>query len=326
MVLDTAESLERVPGIESVSTVSFLPLDGISQLISAGAPDQGPPRAQASQVLVGPAFFSTAGVAIVRGRALTGRDAPGASDVAVISASLAQRLWPDAEAVGQTLLLAHGRASAERAQIVGVARDVRYLDPWGNRRLLVYRLGDPDARYVPSLLLKTSGPSALSLPDVRRALVRSPDDAALLRYVRTADQQIDRMLQPQRSAGVFLGVTAVLAMLVAGIGLHYALSYTVEHRRKEIALRIAIGGSPLAVSAEILRRSALLALAASVAGTIGSAAFTPLLAAQAKGVPSRDGATLLTVGAVLLIGCAAVASCSMARAARTNLTESLRLE
>jgi putative ABC transport system permease protein len=134
------------------------------------------------------------------------------------------------------------------------------------------------------------------------------------------------VLQPQRSAGVFLGTTAVLAMLVAGIGLHYALSYTVEHRRKEIAVRIAIGGSPLAVSADILRRSALLALAASIAGTIGAAAFTPLLAAQAKGVSSRDGVTFLTAGTVLLAGCAMVAAWSMARAARTNLTESLRLE
>ncbi len=148
----------------------------------------------------------------------------------------------------------------------------------------------------------------------------------LLRYVRTADEQLDRWLRPQRAAGAFLGVIAGLAMIVAGIGLHHTLACTVERCRREIAVRIAVGGSPVKVSAQILRRSTAPALGAAVAGTLASAAFTPLLSAQARGVPSHDLVTFLTVGATLLAGCVAVAAWSVGRAARTNLIESLRLE
>lgn len=324
-VLAVARSLTQIPSVLSASTVSFPPLDGRQQRIMAGIPGEAPLTTEAAELRVGSSFFATAGIAILQGRALDEKDRLQGSGLAVISASLAHRFWPNAEAIGQTILLAQGRAAPQRVQVVGVARDVRYSDPWGDRRLFVYRLDEPPAPYLPALLLKTSGPAILTLADVHRGLATLPE-GLLLTLVRTADTRFDQMLRPQRAAGVFLGVIAGLAMLVAGIGLHHTLGYTVEQRRREIAVRIAVGGSPVRVSAQILRRPAVLALGAAVAGTITSTAFTPLLATQAKGMPAHDAATFLTVGAVLLVGCMALAACSIARGARINLSQSLRLE
>ena len=104
---------------------------------------------------------------------------------------------------------------------------------------------------------------------------------------------------------------AGLAVIVAGIGLHHTLAYTVDARRREIAVRIAVGGTPGRVSAEILRSSIALALLAAVAGTIASAAFTPLLTTQARGVPTDDAATYLIVGVVLFVASAGVAALSV---------------
>ena len=323
-VLEAARSVEALSIVRSTSVSSSGPLEGFRSAILVGLPSGGPPVLDASQLRVGPRFFDTAGIAIARGRALGAEDLANASHVGVVSENLARRLWPDREAVGQTLLVAWGKATPERVQVVGVAPAVRYANPWDDQ-LLLYRLNDTHSGPTPALLVRTAGPAAHAVADVRRALTILP--AGLLQpSLATADAQLDSVLQPEEAAGLFLAVMAGLAVIVAGIGLHHTLAYTVDARRREIAVRIAVGGTPGRVSAEILRSSIALALLAAVAGTIASAAFTPLLTTQARGVPTDDGATYLIVGVVLFVASAGVAALSVVRAARTNPVELLRLD
>ena len=323
-VLEVARSVEALSIVRSTSVGSRSPLDGFRAAIVVGLPSDGPPAVDASELRVGPRFFDTTGIAIARGRALGVEDLTNAPHVGVVSENLARRLWPDREAVGQTLLVAWGKAPPERMQVVGVAPAVRFSNPWDDQ-LLVYRLDDTHSGFIPALLVKTAGPAAQAVADVRRALTTLPD-GLLQAWLGTADGQLDAALRPEQAAGFFLGVMAGLAVIVAGIGLHHTLAYTVDARRREIAIRIAIGGTPGRVSAEILRSSIALALLAAVAGTIASAAFTPLLTMQARGVPTDDAVTYLIVGVVLLVAGAGVVSLSVARAARTNPVELLRLD
>ena len=322
-VVAAGRLVQQSGAAQSFSEASALPLRGTRLAVKVGAPADGTPTVEAGQLRVGPRFFETTGIAIRRGRALGPEDQTNAPQIGVVSESVARRLWPDADPVGKTMLLMQGK-DAERVQIVGVARDVRYWTPWDEIGV-VYRLEDSTSGWVPALLLKTAAPAARARAAVRRALGELPD-GILLNSIWTADDALDRALEPERAAGAFVGLMAALAVLVAGIGLHHTLGYTVEQRRREIAVRIALGGAPLAVSAQVLRSSIVLTLVAAVAGTIASLAFTPVLTAQAKGVPARDLPTLLTIGLVLLTSCAAISAVSIARAVRTEPAALLRME
>ena len=153
------DSVEALSIVRSTSVSSSGPLEGLRSAILVGLPSGGPPVLDASQLRVGPRFFDTRGLAIARGRALGAEDLANASHVGVVSENLARRLWPDREAVGQTLLVAWGKATPERVQVVGVAPAVRFANPWDDQ-LLVYRLNDTHSGPTPALLVRTAGPAA----------------------------------------------------------------------------------------------------------------------------------------------------------------------
>jgi putative ABC transport system permease protein len=188
---------------------------------------------------------------------------------------------------------------------------------------MVYRADWRRSGFQPSILLRTSVPPAQVLAGIRGAAARLPTGILMTSAV-TADDLVEWRLAPERAAAAFLGAMAVLAMLVAGIGLHGALAHAVESRRREIAIRIAVGGRPAAVSARVLRPAAMLVLGAAVAGTCASWVFTPLLAAQAKGVPAHDWRMLLLTGAIVALGCAVVVTRSAISASRTSPADALR--
>jgi predicted permease len=322
VALQVARELSGRPGIESTSIASIPPLDGMHQPISVGSGSESDATLSADQVYVDAQFFQTMGIRVVRGRNFLPSDRESEEPVAVVSESLT-RLWPARVAEGQQLIVTQGRSTRKALRVIGVARDVKYRSLWNSDRPMVYRVDWVRSGFVPAVILRTFVDANQIAPDIRRSDRLLPA-GLFMTSVKTGDDLVEAAVMPARTAGWFLGTLATLALVVAAIGLHSTLVYAVTTRRREMAIRIAVGGAPATVALSILRPTAALALAAVVVGLAASWVFTPLLAVQSPGVSAHDGMTLLGVAITLLLACCAVTALSLAKAAQTRPTEALR--
>jgi ABC-type antimicrobial peptide transport system permease subunit len=213
-------------------------------------------------------------------------------------------------------------ATTRTYDVIGVAADARYADVWDAPDPLVYRIDWP-VDVLPTVLVRTREPAERTLAGARQFSRMLPETIVPV-GVLSGRQQLTAALGPQRMASAFFGILAGLALLVAVVGLQSTTAHAVEQRRREIAVRIAVGGTPTRVSIQILRPLVTLAVVAAIAGTCGAAAFTPLLASQAKGVSPRDPVTLAGVAMTMIAGCLAIGLRAVGRAARTDAAQTLR--
>jgi predicted permease len=320
--LQVARELGERPGIESVSITSIPPLDGMHQPIAVGNGTEWEATLSADQVYVDTEFFQTMGIQVVRGRNFVSSDRESEDPVAVVSESLT-RLWPARIAEGQQLIVTQGRSTRKALRVIGVARDVKYRNLWNGDRPMVYRVDWVRSAFVPAVILRTFVDANQIAPDIRRSDHVLPT-GLFMTSVKSGDDLVQAAVAPARTAGWFLGSLATLALLVAAIGLHSTLVYAVTTRKREMAIRIAVGGAPTTVALNVLRPTAILALTAVAVGLAASWVFTPLLAVQSPGVSAHDGMTLLAVAITLLLACCAVTAVSLAQAAQTSPTEALR--
>ncbi len=273
--------------------------------------------------LVDPGYFATLGIPLLQGRDFTTHDNEAGGRVAIVSESMAKRLWPGERAVGQTLFA--GRGELQPREVVGVVRDVADLSERQTTDPLYYlpmrqeRFGDL------ILIVKTKTAPAEFAGPVRAALKRM--DASLSTFLfDTIGGRLRVVLLPQWFAAWLGGVLGGLAFVLAISGLYGVVSYAVSRRTREIGIRIALGAAPRDAVWLVLRQGALLAL-------IGVGLGLPL--AVGVGVVARNGLygisatdpVALAGAALLVVAVAALASWIPARrAAGVNPVEALRAE
>jgi putative ABC transport system permease protein len=307
-------------------------------------PLQAPPRrqfqttsgisVQGGATGVSAGYFDTLGMRIVSGRAFAPADRIGSEPVAVVSESLARRLWPapaggaSSGAVGETLRISTlpqtGPPETIVYRVVGVAADVRHTH--GDTDLL-------DA-YVP--LLQTAGrfaflyfPIATPTPswerEVREA-VANLDAEVALGVPRALQSAIDQEHLKQRVLAWMLSAFAAFAALLALLGMYGVVSYAVRQREKEIAIRIAVGADRRSVTSLFVRQGGIVLAAGVVAGALGAIGMGRILDSELYGVGRADP---LVIGsaAVLLAGCGLAAIWWPARrAAATDPAALLKTE
>lgn len=307
--------------VERVSLTSRAPLDHTSAVVTVLDSTSAAAGQQATQQFVDSEFFATTGVPIVNGRGFAREDVRDRRAVVMVNHALARMLWPNDTSSPHTLTVREV-ATTKTFDVIGVVADARYADVWDAPGPLLYRIDWP-ADVLPAILLRMRDPADRALPKVRESLRTLP--ATLVPgSASTGRQQLADALGPQRMASAFFGILAGLALLVAIVGLQSTTTHVIEQRRREIAVRIAVGGAPVRVSAEILEPIVWLAIGAAIAGTCGAAAFTPLLASQARGISARDPVTFVGVTTLMIAGCLAIALLAVSRAARTDAAETLR--
>jgi putative ABC transport system permease protein len=252
---------------------------------------------------VSPAYFRTLGIPIVRGRGFDTGDRPDGPGVAVISAAFAARLYPGVDPLGKRLLIGN-----DTATIVGIAGNVHFRDLTTS---LMDRADDPDlyfseAQVTPrtfTILVRRDTDPTLLAGSIRQAVARL--DASIPAY---GIQPLQRTLAAQTALARFisflLALFAALSLLLASIGLYGVMAYVVRGRRREIAVRLAVGARPAAVRWFVLRQSLAVIGVGLVIG--GGAAFLAgrVLAGLFYGVPAADPAVLCTT--VLVLSAAAV--------------------
>jgi putative ABC transport system permease protein len=271
---------------------------------------------------VGGRFFAAAGIPVVSGRALEASDDSLAQRVVVLSRALAAHLYPGRAAIGQTVIL--GGAADRPYQVVGVAGDV------------TYELGDHPARdvaYVPSVQLGAPIQSAaliirtaVPVSDAMRSSVDKAIRAAgiIAAPAVTLRQMVEQETYQKRSLGLLLLIAAGLCILLAVIGTYGLTAHEVASRRREIAVRIALGATPGAVVRAFVGRAAVLAVLGLAAGLGISYAAQQLSQVLPFGQPSVNLMASLIGAAVIFATTAGGAALAAFRRARVDPSAVLR--
>jgi putative ABC transport system permease protein len=337
--------LRATPGVDSVSLVDWWPLqaprkrrvEALAIDAAAGHPagaarPAAPAVVEAGSIAVSPEYFSTLGIRLRDGRAFTDGDRLGTEPVAMVSETLARRLWPQGRAVGQRLRLRPegepgdtGPASTETVvTIVGVSADVRQGVADIELADLYRPLLQQPSRFV---FVQTKVRHAATGWEGAFARAVSSIDADLpLGSVRPLDQALaHERARPQLLAAV-LAAFAAPAALIALIGLHTAMAYTVRQRGREVAIRLALGAGGRSIVTLFVREGCATLVAGVALGLLAAASLGRLLQSELFGVRPAEP-LLLGVTALLLGVCGVVAIWQPARrAARTDPAIALRAE
>jgi len=272
-------------------------------------------------------YFRTMSIRLLRGRTFTDQDRLGAPPVAVISEGMAKKLWPGVDPIGHRLKMFSTEATW--ATIVGVVADVRergFQRDIPETMYFPYAQSGQTAYLVPSsmtLVVKASGdPSALA-STVRR-IVHEADRTIPISSVSTMDRLVGNSIASRRFATVLLLGFALLALLLAGIGIYGVMSYGVSQRRGEIGIRVAMGASPGAIARLIAGEAGRVTAIGLVLGFVGALLVGRLIQAMLVGVGRADLPTM--AGVMVVLGTVAALACSIPtrRATAVSPTEALR--
>ncbi len=305
------ERLETVPGVEEAGIGFPLPLGSGNFFLAyylQGRPAPEPQDTPAAGIrMVTPGYLETMDVPLLAGRRFTERDRADAPRVAVVSQALVDREWGGESPLGERISFSGADAAPEDwMEVVGVVGTVRH------RGLAT----DPDAEiYVPmeqgpyagsaAIVLRTSGdPSALAEP-IRQA-VREVDPSLPVYQIRTLEDVVAGSLAGQRFSAALLGVFAVLALVLASLGVYGVLSYAVAQRTRELGLRMALGAQRDGVLRLVLGQGMALVAAGIALGVAGAFVATRFLDSLLYEVGAIDPPTFVAVPVALaLVGFAA---------------------
>lgn len=317
--------VEALPGVERASLMRFVPL-GLSfaqrEVYTQGAPAEGG-AVRVGFNVVGAGYFQTMGIPILRGREFGPDERENAPRAVIINETLARKLWPDAEPIGQRLSLEGARGPF--VEVVGVARDTKYATLGERARPFVYEpLGES---YQPqmTLVVRTAGEPGRLVEPVREA-ARALDPNLPVADIKTLDEQVSLSLFPARFAAALLGSFGLLALVLAAVGVYGIVSYAVSTRTHEIGVRLALGARRADVLRVVVGEGMTVVSVGLLFGLAVSLAAARLAGGLLYGVSPTDPATFAGI-TLLLAAVGLLASLLPARRAmRVEPMEALRYE
>lgn len=321
--------VRALPGVEAAAYTSGLPMvmtGGITLILLPGEVDRRDDTQSASIRLVSSQFFSTMQIPLLQGRLITDEDRRDRQLVAVVSASFARRHWPEADPLGKTFT-----TRGQTRSVVGVVGDikVRGLERESEPQLYIPFDQAPDPigeNYQPKDLLVRSAQSPMSLVAAIRRVVRQVDAQQPISNVRLLSDVVADQTATRRTQLNILGALATLALLLAGVGIHGLLAFTVAQRDREIGVRLALGANPRAVATMVVSDGIRMAVIGVIPGVIVAYAAARGMSSMLFGIRPDDPATIAVgAGACFLV---AVLACVRPafRAARIDPISALRAD
>jgi predicted permease len=314
------ERVRHMPGVQSAGFTQLIPLQNwgwLADFAIAGRVSEGRPTAGLRYVT--PGYFETLGIPVLKGRSFTLSDAADSPRVILINNALARQYFPNEDPVGRAL---------DRGTIIGVVRDVHQVHLGAPPEPEIYY---PAAQNVTmasdlgmSLLIRTDGPPDVMVAPVRTA-VREINPNLAIFNVKTMDQVVSDSLWELRLYRWLVGLFAILAVVLATIGLYGVMAYNVAARTREFAVRLALGSEPARLARLVIAR-ALGVTAVGVAGGVLAAMTLMVLFSQNQAIAGTG--VEVYAGIVLLFLAIAAIACAIPaiRLASVNPASALRSE
>ena len=329
---DLGAAVRQLPGVRAAGFVRVLPLaeemgDAGLRIQSKPIP-QGQPGRQADWQAVSPGYFEAMKIRLVKGRFFDQRDGRDGPPVIAINQELVKEYFPGEDPIGQGIQV--GRDTVWRT-VIAVVGDVHqnglvaaakrgwYIpqDQWANA------WGNP--RRSMSLVVRSAGDPRLLAAPIER-IVRGMDADLPLTQVTTMASVLASATQEQRFTMALMAAFAVLALVLAAVGIYGVIAYTVSQRTREIGIRLALGAETHAVRMLILRQGMVPAVFGVVIGVVAAFGLTRFLSALLYGVAPVDGVTFALPPVLLLLVATGSVLIPAVRASRVEPVEALRNE
>lgn len=329
------DAVRQVPGVSDVSFANHAPLSGASMPTRVLAEGRTPPPDDpdmANVKTVTPNYFSTAGIALLRGRTFTDADLAGPNGRLVINQALARRLWPNEDAIGKRLTI-HKAArwlptfgEPIAGSVVGVIGDVRQYGQ---------ETDSPEEVYVPytwdlwqwgSLLIRSTRELGTIREPVRRAMLAVEPDLPVggIQAFTSFEQRLTLLQAPRRLLTVGLALLAAAALGITMLGLYATLAYSVARRRSELGVRFALGASKRQVLSHVMREGLGVVVVGGIVGLAGAWLGARVMDSLLYGVSPRHAGVFIAAFVPVILAAVAAVYFPARRAAAMNPTEALR--
>jgi macrolide transport system ATP-binding/permease protein len=322
---DVVERIRELPMVDGASIADTPPFSGgLARTTFTDGVDSTDPRNGKLTPIIGvePGYFSTAGIAMVRGRDFNEHDDAQGAMVGIVNRAMTQQMWPGQDPVGKHM---HFLGETWDVTVVAEVNTVKYQTVGEPPQAIVYFPLKQHYSPAVALYVRTKGEPTKALASVRSA-VQSLAPSVPLLNVQTISQVLVQSLAAPRMGAELLGGFGALALVLAAIGTYGVMSYSVSQRSQEIGIRMALGAQPIDVLRLILANGLAMVLAGIVVGLGLSSLLARSMSALLYGIGAFDAPSFL-ITAALLIG-VAMAACYVParRAMRVDPIIALRYE
>jgi putative ABC transport system permease protein len=297
------DALRAVPGVASASATSMLPLAGGGDTyyeIEDAPPVSDAERRGAQVNIVADQYFGTMHIPIVAGRSFDKTDQPAGPGAVIINRGMAERIFPGEPAIGRRLIVDFGQPFP--AEIVGVAGDVKAFGLDNDSPDIMYFAhvqAGGFGRLFFNLVARTE-PDPLALVPAIRAALRAIDADIPLAEPRSMEDVVNNSMAGSRFAARLFTAFAVLALMLAVVGLYGVLAYAVARRTRELGIRLALGAARARLFAMVVKRGMSIVGAGLTLGLAGAFAATRLIQSMLFQTGTTEPGVFLGVTATLL--------------------------
>jgi predicted permease len=326
--------ISEVPGVDRVAVGTAVPWrdagvfgPGFQFSAEGYAKANGEEDPRARFRTVSPGFFASLGVPVIAGRDFSDADRRDADPVVIVSQSLAQRLFPNQDAVNRRLMwtdpvMKFIDVSSAPRRIVGVAADVDDENVVPGPAMTVYHPFEQEIGGGRLFVHVSTDPYALVPPITR--IIRDLSAEQPVERVATLEDVRAEVLAPDRLNALVFGGFAGVAMMIAVVGVAGVLAFSVSARMREFGIRLAIGTEPRHLLTGVLREGAIIAGVGIVVGAVSGLALAWVVGAYVTGVRLPGALPILGAAAVLVLAAILASLMPAARAARVDVIQALR--
>ncbi|MGI8957888.1 MAG: ABC transporter permease [Chthoniobacterales bacterium] len=322
--------IKTLPGIESAAIANNLPCAYNGDSVPIGIEGRvDPPPDQRPDVLLrvtGPDYFKTMKFPLLKGRTFTDDDRTDTRYVVVISEQTANRFWPAENPIGKRLKPGDATSDGPWREVIGVVRDVRQNDFAAAPKLQMYLSYQQVRDFPPNALVLRTKVDPLSLAPLIRNAIWEVDKDQPVSDVRTMDEIVSAAAARQRFSMLLLAVFAIVALLLAAIGIYGVMSYSVAQRTKEIGLRMALGAQRGDILRMTVGQGLKLVGIGLLLGLAIAVVLTRVMSSLLFGISATDPLTFVSISLVLLAVAVSASYIPALRATRIDPMVALRVQ
>ncbi|UCE58632.1 MAG: ABC transporter permease [Phycisphaerales bacterium] len=327
---EVVRKIRATPGVESAAAVSAIPYDRLDTWALDATVEGYIPSDPQSRIFLGtrsvtPGYFQTVGIPILKGRDFTDQDNLDGRSVIIVDENLARKFWPGEDALGKRVKLGPRRSRVPWRKVVGVVGAIKQRGFDTETRLETYRPNAQVSHSSMSVVARTIGDPLAATTALKDAVWEVDSDQAVYR-VRSMEDIIFRDIGVWGVVAGLLSVFALIALVLAAVGLYGTISYDVGQRTHEIGIRIALGAQTRDALRLVLKRSVLITGIGIGAGAALALLISRMLKTIMYGVSPTDPAVFVGVTMVLIVVALLASYIPARRATKVDPMVALRCE